>query len=148
LSGNSFVTNTVTYINGGVGTITANGTSFAPPVAYYFSVSPNQSTFFVDTVITLTGQVFTPATNDPVTLQFFYQPVGSSSQTYLGNGSLQSSNPATVNGVSGYLQTYVTFADVAAFLSSSGDYLAFTATDNVSNLTCSYTTTTVYYYFG
>jgi hypothetical protein len=148
LSGNTFVTNTVTYVNGAVGTITANGTSFVAPTAYSFSTSPSGPAFSdLLTSVTATAQVFTAGGNDSVTCTFIYQPVGGSTKYTLGTGILQSSNPATVGGVSGYLHTFALTFNPNAYLNYVGDYLGFNATDNVSSLTCSYTSTTVYYLY-
>ena len=146
LSGNSFVTNTVTYISGVVGTITANGTSFVPPSAQSFSSVPaGPSISSLTTSMTVTGQVFTTGGNDSVSLNFFSQVSGSSSQVVIGAGVLQSSSPATIGGASGYLQTFTLTFNPNFYISSSpGSNLGFNATDNVSGLTCSYTSTTVY----
>jgi len=71
-----------------------------------------------------------------------------------GTGALISSSPATVSGVSGYLQTYsltTTASTVVPVSYTSGDTtttyyatLGYTGTDKVSSLSCSYTTTGTY----
>ena len=149
LSGNTFVTNTVTYITGSIGTITANGTSFVAPTAYSFSTSPSGHAISdIVSSMTVTAQVFTAGGNDSVTCTFFYQPYGTSTKYTIGVGSLASSNPATVSGVSGYLQTFSLSFNPTAYLDyAPGDYLGFNAVDNVSSLTCSYTSASPYYLF-
>lgn len=146
LSNDTFVTNTVTYIAAEtIGTITAAGTSFVAPVAVGMTVSPGSTLVDPSTFVTLTGQVFTAASNDSVTCNFFTQFVGQSFQSVIGSGTLQSSSPATVNGVSGYLHTFFISFDPNSWIDTSpGDYLGFIATNNVSNLTCTYTTTVSY----
>jgi hypothetical protein len=146
LSGDTFVTNTITYISGNVGTITANGSTYLPPSAQSFSVSPSGPTYpYTTTSVTATATVFTVATNDSVTCIFKYQPVGASGSGTIGTGSQTSSIPATIGSTAGYLQTFTFTFNPNSFLGDpAGNYLGFTATDNVSGLTCSYTSTTVY----
>ena len=144
LSGNAFVTNTVTYITGNVGTITATGSAYAPPTAQSLSVSPSSTA--MGTTATLTATVFTATTNDSVTLTFYHQPIGGSTRYSLGVGTQTSSVSATVGSVAGYLHTFTLTFNPSSYISSSGSYLAFTAVDNVSSQTCSYTTTAVYTY--
>ena len=147
LSGNTFVTNTVTYVSGVIGTITANGTSFVAPTAYSFATSPTgPGISYLVTSATATGQVFTAGGNDSTSLTFFYQPYGTSTHNTLGAGTQTSSVPATVSGVSGYLHTFtLTFNPNSYLAVAPGDYIGFNATDNVSSLTCSYTSSTAYY---
>jgi hypothetical protein len=149
LSGDTFVTNTVTYINGAVGTITANGQSFVAPAAVGFSVNPAGPDYTsladIGSQFVATAQVFTAGTSDPLDVEFFAQPVGGSFQSVRISMGIQSSSPATINGVSGYLQTYGTFVSATALDDYPGDYLGFTATNLVSNLTCTYTTSGSYW---
>jgi len=164
LSGNTFVTNTVTYISSSnIGTITATGVSFTPPVAYGFSTTGGWAGA---SSVTLTAQIFTPGSNDPVTVYFVANITEEVTvpdfgydytTTYTnggGTGALISSSPATVSGVSGYLQTYsltTTASTVVPVSYTSGDTtttyyatLGYTGTDKVSSLSCSYTTTGTY----
>jgi hypothetical protein len=141
LSGNTFVTNSVTYINEDVGTITASGTSFtSPPVAVGMAVST--ATVSGLPGYTLAASVFT-TTNDTVTCTFFKQPVAGSTQTTISSGTMVSA-PATYLGTVGYMQTLTTSFVSQYWVDSGGDYFGFNAVDNSSNQTCSYTTTTDY----
>jgi hypothetical protein len=147
LSGSSFVTTAVTYITGNIGTITASGTSFFPPTVIGLAALPAGPAYssFV-TAVTLSATIFTVGGNDPLNVSFYYQPVGQGSNNVIGSGAFLNSQPATVNGQSGYQQTYqVTFNPNLYLDPAPGDYLGFVAVDTVSGLSCQYTTTTAYY---
>lgn len=143
LSGNTFVQNTVTYITGNVGTIAATGSGYIAPTAQSLSVSPTSTA--MGTSATLTATAFTAATNDAMTCKFYQQPTGGSTQYLIGTGTQTSSVAYTLSGVAGYLHTFTLTFNPSSFI-SSGSYLAFTATDTTSGLTCSRTTTAVYTY--
>lgn len=143
LSGTAFVNNgPVTYLGGGVSTaIGLSGAGFQPPVAYAFSISPND-TNLVNGPYTLTGTAYT-LDNNAMTMNFIYNS-GSGDQT-IGAGTLQSMNSGTISGQTVYFSTF-TFSGWTPPSQSSGttDSIGFIATDTASTQSVKYYSTTTY----
>jgi hypothetical protein len=141
LSGDHFVTGTVTYLNNvQVGTVTLVGQTFVPPVAYSFSLTPKTGAapnYIVTAGVTITAQVYT-YTNDAVGLNFIARPAGTSNQFTLGAGSLSSTSTGVVNGQTVYFSAFTLSYDSTNLDSSPGDQIGFVATDSTSGLSVTY----------
>lgn len=144
LKGTSFVTETVSYVNGQIATITANGSSYSPPQSVSFTVSTGVA---VSSNFTMTAKFFS-RTNDPFSVQFTLTPSGTNTPYNLGTAvSAGSGTPGTFNGQTGYIYT-VTSASFAytALDVSPGDYLGYKATDQTSGQYVTYNSAPTAYY--
>jgi hypothetical protein len=140
LSNDIFVTNTVTYITGQVGTITLVGQTFLPPVAYSFNLTPKTGAapnYVTSANVTITGVVYT-TTPDTVAMNFIGRPSGTSNQFTLGAGTLNSQSTGTINGQTVYLYTFSLTYDSTNLDVSPGDQIGFIATDATSGLSVTY----------
>ena len=134
LSGNSFTTGTVTYVNNQqIASITLQGAALTGPNAYSFSTSGAKSgappNIQFSGSVTLTAQVYS-ALNNVTSLGFLREPVGSSARTSLGAGVLQGVTNGTVNGRSVFITTFALTITANTSTWPAGFFsLGYTATD-------------------
>lgn len=139
LNGEAFVVGGgVTYFNGIVATVATTGLSFSPPTNYSFTVTGGVSGTTITGSITLTAVVFSTDNGTMNPSNFFY--INSGTKTIIG-GTPTVSSPTPVSG--GY-HTTITQTVVSLFAWGSTFNLGYQATDALSTLGVSYTSSVTY----
>jgi hypothetical protein len=152
LSGNTFVTNTITYISEAepVGTITATGTSFSGPVTLDLTVTPTPPSLALSTDDTtqysMVATVFTTDDYSQTTCAFFMQPVDGGIGFQWAPIGPTSVSSYTLSGITGTLLTFIggTFSGSSDYIDASGDYLGYIITDAISGLGNNWVGTDIY----
>jgi hypothetical protein len=147
LSGDTFTTGTVSYLNGQVGTVTLVGQTFIAPVPYSFSVSPKSGAapnYAVSGNIALDAIVYTNTTSVP-TITFVARSTGTTSQFTLGIGAPGTVTSGIVNGQTVYFHpAQLSAFDSSALDVSPGDQIGYIAVDSVSGLSVTYWDSSTY----
>lgn len=151
LSGNTFVTTTVSYINGVVATINTLG-GFQPPVGVSLTTNPSSTTLSTTASTTIIGTEYTYDNPSSCTMQFFKKFISSGTRVNLGAAQSVPTNAITtvVGGKTVYQKTYQVsgtnfFPAVNGTTTAAGQInLGFDVTDNTTGLTTTYQSTTTY----
>lgn len=149
LSGTSFVTTSVSYINGNVATITTTG-GFVPPVGVSLTTSPSSTNLSSTSPTTVIGTEYTYDNPSSCTVQFFKKFINSGVRSNIGAPTSTPTNQitTTVGGKTVYQKTYqisFTFPAINGTSQAAGQInLGFDVTDNTSGLTTTYQSTTTY----
>ena len=150
LSGNTFVTTNVSYINGVVATINTLG-GFVAPVGVSLTTNPSSTTLATTATTEIIGTEYTYDNPSSCTMQFFKKFISSGTRVNLGTPQSVPINAitTTVGGKTVYQKTYhitgVAFPAVNGTSSAAGQInLGFDVTDNTTGLTTTYQSTTTY----
>ena len=151
LSGNTFVTTNVSYINGVVATINTLG-GFVAPVGVSLTTNPSSTTLSTTASTTIIGTEYTYDNPSSCTMQFFKKFISSGTRVNLGAAQSVPTNAitTTVGGKTVYQKTYQVsgttfFPAVSGTTTAAGQInLGFDVTDNTTGLTTTYQSTTTY----
>ena len=150
LSGNTFVTTTVSYINGVVATINTLG-GFQAPVGVSLSTNPASTSLATTATTEIIGTEYTHDNPSSCTMQFFKKFISSGTRVNLGTPQSVPINAitTTVGGQTVYQKTYhvtgIAFPAISGTTTAAGQInLGFDVTDNTTGLTTTYQSTTVY----
>ena len=145
LSGTTITSGNVAYINGKIATILGQRSiSTTATLSPYSLLADATFSFVTGTTYNMWGAVFCSA-NHQISMVAQVRTPGGITQS-LGNATLISTTPATVNGVAGYINSFsYTFNYTSVQGGTTGFYIGYTAQDTTTMVTCSKFTDSLYY---